>query len=421
VYSPAVKRLYPFLLLLSLVPTLARGAERVRPEEVGLSSERLARIGEFARAEMEKDRIAGAVSLVARRGHIVWFDVAGKADIEEGRAMREDSIFRIASMTKPIVSLAVMMLHEEGRLLLDDPISRFIPELGKLRVAVVPEGEAVSPEALQTVPAAREITIHDLLTHRSGFTYGFINQGPVGDLYRRARLLESSTTEELVRRLAELPLVHQPGTTFEYSHSTDVLGRLVEVVSGQRLDRFLEERILLPLGMKDTKFYLSAEEADRLVTLYQRGESLLLTPVDRRRESRLVVGTKTWFSGGGGLVSTAADYYRFLQMLLNGGELEGTRLVSRKTVELMTTDHLGKEIPIYPGYGFGLGFAVRQELGKGRSLGSEGDYTWGGIFNTVFWVDPKEELILIFLTNFSPYDLDQRWYVKTLVYQAIDP
>ena len=416
-----MKRRYLFLLLLSLVPTLASGAERVRPEEVGLSSEKLSRLSEFALAEIEKGRIAGAVSLVARRGHIVYFESVGKADIEEGRAMREDSIFRIMSMTKPIVSLAVMMLHEEGRFLLDDPISRFIPELGKLRVAVVPEGEAVSPEALETVPAAREITIHDLLTHRSGFTYGFINQGPVGDLYRRARLLESSTTEELVRRLAELPLVHQPGTTFEYSHSTDVLGRLVEVVSGQRLDRFLEERILLPLGMKDTKFYLSAEEADRLVTLYQRGESLLLTPVDRRRESRLVVGTKTWFSGGGGLVSTAADYYRFLQMLLNGGELEGTRLVSRKTVELMTTDHLGKEIPIYPGYGFGLGFAVRQELGKGRSLGSEGDYTWGGIFNTVFWVDPKEELILIFLTNFSPYDLDQRWYVKTLVYQAIDP
>jgi CubicO group peptidase (beta-lactamase class C family) len=415
-----VKRRYLFLLLLSLVPTLASGAERVRPEEVGLSSERLSRIGEFALAEMEKGRIAGAVSLVARRGHIVYFESAGKADIEEGRAMREDSIFRIASMTKPIVSLAVMMLHEEGRFLLDDPIARFIPELGKLRVAVVPEGEAVSPEALETVPAAREITIHDLLTHRSGFTYGFINQGPVGELYRRARLLESSTTEELVRRLAELPLVHQPGTTFEYSHSTDVLGRLVEVVSGQRLDRFLEERVLLPLGMKDTKFYLSAEEAARLVTLYQRGESPPLTPLDRGRESRLVVGPKTWFSGGGGLLSTAADYYRFLQMLLNGGELDGTRLVSRKTVELMTTDHLGKEIPIYPGYGFGLGFAVRQDLGKGRALGSEGDYTWGGIFNTVFWVDPKEELILIFLTNFSPYDLDQRWYVKTLVYQALD-
>ncbi len=415
-----MKRLSPFLLLLSLVPTLASGAERVRPEDVGLSSERLSRLSEFARAEMEKGRIAGAVSLVARRGHIVWFDAMGTADIEERRAMREDSLFRIASMTKPIVSLAVMMLHEEG-FLLDDPISKFIPELGNLRVAVVPEGEAVSPEALMTVPAAREITIHDLLTHRSGLTYGFINQGPVGELYRRARLLETvSNNEELVRRLAELPLVHQPGTAFEYSHSTDVLGRLLEVVSGQRLNRFLEERILRPLGMKDTKFYLSAEESDRLVTLYQRGEAPPLKPLDRGRESPRVVGPKTWFSGGGGLLSTAADYYRFLQMLLNGGELDGARLVSRKTVELMTADHLRKEIPIHPGYGFGLGFAVRQELGKGRSLGSEGDYTWGGIYNTVFWVDPKEELFLIFLTNFSPFDRDQRWYVKTLAYQAID-
>lgn len=416
----AMIRRYSLLLLLGLAPTLAQGSEGVRPEEVGFSSERLARIGEFARAEMEKGRIAGAVSLVARRGQIVLVEAVGKADIEEGRAMHEDSLFRIASMTKPIVSLAVMMLHEEGRFLLDDPVSRFIPELGKLRVAVVPEGEAVSPEALETVPAAREITVHDLLTHRSGFTYGFINQGPVGELYRRANLLSVSTNEELVRRLGEMPLVHQPGKAFEYSHSTDVLGRLLEVVSGQSLDRFLEERIFQPLGMKDTKFYLSAEEGERLVTLYQRGEASPLKSVERGRESRLVVGPKTWFSGGGGLLSTAADYYRFLQMLLNRGELEGTRLVSRKTVELMTVDHVGQEIPIFPGYGFGLGFAVRQELGKGHVLGSEGDYSWAGIFNSFFWVDPKEDLLLIFLTNVSPFDRNLGWYVKTLVYRAID-
>jgi CubicO group peptidase (beta-lactamase class C family) len=360
------------------------------------------------------------VSLVARRGHIVLFEAVGEADIEEGWPMREDSLFRIASMTKPIVSLAVMMLHEEGRFLLDDPISRFIPELGKLRVAEVPEGEEVAPEALETAPAVREITIDDLLTHRSGFTYGPFNQGPVGELYRRANLFAVSTNEELVRRLAEIPLVHQPGTAFEYSHSTDVLGRLVEVVSGQSLDRFLEERIFLPLGMKDTKFYLSEEEAERLVALYQRVDAPPLKPLERGRESRFVVGPKTWFSGGGGLVSTASDYYRFLQMLLNGGELEGRRLVGRKTVELMTQDHVGMEVRLYPGYGFGLGFAVRGELGKGYSLGSEGEYSWAGIFNTFFWVDPKEELILIYLSNVSPFDLDQGWYVKTLVYQALD-
>jgi CubicO group peptidase (beta-lactamase class C family) len=413
-------RLGSFLLLFGLASALAQSAERASPEDVGLSSARLARVGEFARAEMEKARIAGAVSLVARRGHIVLFEAVGKADIEEGRPMREDSLFRIASMTKPIVSLAVLMLHEEGRFLLDDPVSRFIPELGKLRVAVVPEGVVVAPEALETVPAAREITIHDLLTHRSGFTYGPFNQGPVGELYRRANLFAVSTNEELVRKLAGIPLVHQPGTTFEYSHSTDVLGRLVEVVSGQSLDQFLSERVFLPLGMKDTKFYLSAEEAERLVTLYQRGEPSLKA-AERGRESRLVVGPKTWFSGGAGLLSTASDYHRFLQMLLNGGELEGRRLVGRKTVELMTRDHVGMEVPLYPGYGFGLGVAVRGDLGKGYSLGSEGEYTWAGIFNTFFWVDPKEELILIYLSNVSPFDLDDGWRFKTLVYQALVP
>jgi CubicO group peptidase (beta-lactamase class C family) len=359
------------------------------------------------------------VTLVSRRGRIVYFEATGKADIEEGRAIQNDSIFRIASMTKPIVSLAVMMLHEEGRFLLDDPVSRFLPELGGLRVAVVPEGDVPFDAELPTVPAAREITIHDLLTHRSGLTYGFINRGPVGELYRRAGLDAVSTADELVRKLAALPLAHQPGNRFEYSHSTDVLGRLVEAVSGLSLDRFLKERIFAPLGMKDTKFFLEAEDARRLVTLYERSEGAPLKPLDRGLESRLVVGPKTHFSGGGGLVSTALDYHRFLEMLLGGGELSGTRLVGRKTVELMTRDHVGAEIPIHPGYGFGLGFAVRQELGRGKALGSEGDYTWGGIFNTVFWVDPGEELILVFLTNFSPYDLEQRWYVKTLVYQAL--
>jgi len=407
------------LLLLSLASAPAPAVERVRPEDVGLSSERLGRLGEFVLGEMEKRRIAGAVTLVARRGKIAYLEAAGKADVEEGRALETDALFRIASMTKPIVSLAVMMLHEEGRFLLDDPVSRFIPELGKLRVAAVAEKDGAPGEPLETAPSSREITIHDLLTHRSGFTYGFINQGPVGELYRRAGLETVSTTEELVQKLSELPLAHPPGDSFEYGHSTDVLGLLVERVSGRRLDQFLEERIFAPLGMKDTKFYLSAEEAPRLVTLYQRAEGEPLKPIDRGRESRLVVGPKTHFSGGGGLVSTALDYFRFLQMLLDGGELSGRRLVSRKTGELMTRDHVGREIPIHPGYGFGLGFAVRQELGRGKHLGSEGDYTWGGIFNTVFWVDPEEELILVFLTNVSPYDLDQRWYVKTLVYQAI--
>ena len=413
--------LFRCALLLSILPALSSGEERARPEEAGLSSERLARLRDFALQEVEKGKIAGTVTLVARRGKVVYFEPVGKADIEDGRAMKSDSLFRLASMTKPIVSLGVMMLLEEGRFLLDDPVSRYIPELGKRRVALVPEGSAFSPDAFETVPAAREITIRDLLTHRSGFIYGFPNQGPVGELYRRARPEESAAnTEELVKNLAALPLAFQPGTAFGYGYSTDILGRLLEVVSGKPLDRFLEERIFVPLGMRDTRFYLSTEDAERLVTLYQWTEGSPLKALDGGRESVLVSGPKTMFSGGGGLVSTASDYYRFLQMLLNGGELEGTRLVSRKSIQLMTTDHVRQEIGIHPGYGFGLGIAVRQELGKGSSLGSEGDYTWGGIFNTVFWVDPKEELILIFLTNVSPYDLDQRWYVKTLVYQSLE-
>jgi CubicO group peptidase (beta-lactamase class C family) len=313
-------------------------------------------------------------------------------------------------MTKPIVSLAVLILYEEGRFLLDDPIAKFLPELANPRVAAADGG---------SVPAQRAITIHDLLTHRAGLTYGFINRGPVGELYRNANLFEVATARDLVRKLAELPLVHQPGTTFEYSHATDVLGVLVEVVSGKRLDEFLRERILEPLGMKDTDFYLPDEKASRLVTLYRREEGKHLQPVETGTESPIVRGPKTFFSGGGGLVSTTSDYFRFLQMLLNGGEHEGTRLVSRKTVELMTADHVGREIPESPGYGFGLGFAVRQKIGKGHVLGSEGEYMWGGIDNTEFFVDPREELIAIFHTNVRPYNMRQKWYVKTLVYQAL--
>jgi CubicO group peptidase (beta-lactamase class C family) len=313
-------------------------------------------------------------------------------------------------MTKPIVSLAVLMLHEEGRFLLDDPVAKFLPELENLRVA--------SPNG-GSEPMVRAITIKDLLTHRAGLTYAFINRGPVGELYRSASLFDSPTARDLVRKLAELPLVHQPGTTFEYSHATDVLGVLVEVVSGKSLDVFLRERILAPLGMKDTDFYLPEEKAERLVTLYRREEGKALQPVENGRESRIVRGPKTFFSGGGGLVSTAGDYFRFLQMLLDGGELDGIRLVSPKTVELMTADHVGQEIPVHPGYGFGLGFAVRQEIGRGNTLGSRGEYNWGGIDNTEFFVDPEEELLAIFCTNVSPYDMHRKWYLKTLVYQAL--
>lgn len=387
-------------------------------ETAGFSLERLDGVRAFVAREMEQQRIAGAVTLVARRGQVVFYEAAGMSDIEAGDVMTKESIFRIRSMTKPIVSLAVLVLYEQGHYLLDDPISKFIPELTGLKVASSATTNDTPPEELVTVASERDITILDLLTHRAGLAYAFINPGPVGELYRRAGLESSQTSAELVARLAELPLVRQPGHVHEYSHATDVLGRLVEIVSGQRLDAFLDEHILEPLGMHDTYFYLPTEEASRLVTLYQWSEGHPLESVETSTTSPFVVGPRTFFSGGGGLVSTAWDYYRFLSLLLNRGELDGVRLVSPKTIELMTRDHVGHEIGIHPGYGFGLGVAVRQSQG-GVVLGSEGEYTWGGIDNSVFWVDPREELILIFMTNSTPYDLDQRWYFKTAVYQAL--
>lgn len=398
---------------------LAALSAPIQSAPTGVSSERLEGVRAFVAREMEQQRIAGAVTLVARRGEVVFFEAAGMSDVETADVMKKDSIFRIRSMTKPIVSLAVLMLHEQGHYLLDDPISKFIPELANLKVASSATTDDTPPEELVTVPATRDITILDLLTHRAGLAYGFINQGPVGELYRRAELESwSRSSAELVERLAELPLARQPGQVHEYSHATDVLGRLVEVVSGQRLDAFLDEHILGPLEMADTYFYLPPEKAQRLVTLYRSQEGSALDPVETAAVSPFVVGPREFFGGGGGLVSTASDYYRFLTLLLNGGELDGVRLVSPKTIELMTTDHVGHEIGIHPGYGFGLGVAVRQPTG-GVVLGSEGEYTWGGINNSVFWVDPREELILIFMTNTTPYDLYQRWYFKTAVYQAL--
>ena len=402
------------LLLQALAsqPVQARSPE---PEPSGFSAERLEGLRAFVASEMERGRIAGAVTLVARGDRVAFFEASGLADIASGTPMERDAIFRIRSMTKPVVSLAALLLHEEGRFLLDDPVSKFLPELAGLRVIA----DGATADDPRTVPAERDITILDLLTHRAGLAYGFVNQGPVGELYRRADLLTwNMTAQELVERLAELPLVRQPGRVHEYSHATDVLGRLVEVVSGERLDELLRRRILEPLGMRDTYFYLPSEKASRLVTLYRTEDGRAPAPVETWKESPFVVGPRELYSGGGGLVSTAPDYLRFLRMLARGGELDGVRIASPKTIELMTSDHVGHEIGIHPGYGFGLGVAVRQPTG-GVVLGSVGEYTWGGIDNTVFWVDPHEDLILLFMTNTTPYDLYQRWYFKTAVYQAL--
>lgn len=396
----------------------------VAPDTVGLSPQRLERLRQVLRAHVEEGRIVGVVALIARHGKVAFFESFGLRDRETGTPMPVDAIFRIYSMTKPITSVAVMMLYEEGTFLLTDPVSKYIPGLGKLTVGV----EGIDPQTgaltFSTVPAEREMTIQDLLRHTSGLTYGFFGNSAVDKLYvENGVLTEDETIAETVEKLGKLPLKHQPGTNWEYSVSTDVLGRLVEVASGMPLDRFFAERLFQPLGMKDTGFYVEQEKLDRLATLYTPGEEGGLKPDDQTRRPN-VTSRPTYLSGGGGLVSTAADYLRFAQMLLNGGDLNGTRLLSRKTVELMTADHLGTmRGPRYlpgPGYGFGLGFAVRQEQGVAGQAGSVGEYWWAGAAGTGFWIDPLEELIGIFMIQIRPaLGLPYREQFKNLVYQAI--
>jgi CubicO group peptidase (beta-lactamase class C family) len=341
-------------------------------------------------------------------------------------------------MTKPITSLAVMMLYEEGRFLLSDPISKFIPEFKNPKVAVRSTSNSPLVPAYVLVPAKREITIRDLLTHTSGITYRFWGREYFADLYKKAGISDGpiqteGTIADEVKKLAQLPLTNQPGEAYEYGLNTDVLGYLIEVVSGQTLDKFFQERIFTPLGMKDTHFFLPEEKLPRLSGVYVSDEAggikkLSDEPVQEGEHTLYSAsfhykGPRTYLSGGAGLVSTVTDYYRFLQMLLNGGELNGIRLISRKTVELMRTSHTGN-LDMWlgnPGDGFGLGFGVIKDLGQASEMvGSPGTYYWGGFFSTTFWVDPKEDLIGIFMTQFrpfNPHNILQQF--RVLTYQAI--
>ncbi len=370
----------------------------------GLDAARLERMESRIRADVDKGRIPGAVMLVARDGKVVMHKAIGSQDPAKATPMREDSIFRIYSMTKPIVSVAAMILVEEGRMLLSDPVSQHIPELKGLRVGVEKDGK------LEIVPAQREATVQDLLRHTSGFTYGVFGKGLVKDIYTRNGIDSTDhDNAEFVKKLATAPLMFQPGTTWEYSRSTDVLGHVIERVSGMPLDRFLDERILKPLGMKDTGFYAPPERAGRLA------EAFAADPDTKQPIRMLEVRSKPrYLAGGQGMVSTAQDYFRFAQMLLNGGELDGKRILSKKTVEYMTSDHLGTiRGPAYapgPGYGFGLGFAVRLADGQAATPGSAGDYTWAGLGGTYFWVDPRERLIGIWMMQ-AP---NQRNYYRVL-------
>ncbi|HEY2678749.1 MAG TPA: serine hydrolase domain-containing protein [Steroidobacteraceae bacterium] len=384
------------------------------PSDIGLSDSRLARLGEVMRGEIDRGRVPGAVALIARRGRVGYFESFGQRDPVSGAPMAKDSIFRIYSMTKPMVSVAAMMLWEEGRFLLSDPIGKFLPELKDRKVAVDRDGQ------IELLPEARPITIQDLLRHTSGLTYEFRGNGPIHKMYMSARIYSrDQSNAEQVSALAKMPLVHQPGTVWEYSRSTDVLGRLIEVLSGQTLGEFLERRILAPLGMVDTAFHVPQPRHDRLA------EAFAQDPESGGTVQLLKVKDPPRFeSGGGGLVSTASDYANFLQMMLNRGTFAGLRFLSRKTIELMTADHLGSITGapdlLLPGYGFGLGFAIRMQPGISHVPGSVGQYFWGGLAGTTFWVDPAEELFAIMLIQ-APGQRDYyRTLFRDLVYAAFD-
>jgi len=384
----------------------------VNPETVGLSSSRLSRIGGHLKRYVDAGKIAGTLTLIARRGQIAYLEPLGHLEIERRRPVTPDSIWRIYSMTKPITSVGLMMLYEEGRFQLDDPVHRFIPSWQNQRVFV-----GGNYPVFKTAPVERPMSIRDLLSHTSGLTYGFMERTNVDAAYRKLGVADQTrsgyTLQDMVDTLAELPLEFSPGTRWNYSVATDVVGHLIEVISGQRLDVYLRQRVLEPLGMRDTSFVLSDEQVARFAANYERQGDGSLKMIDDPDQSSY--RRCSFFSGGGGLLSTAPDYFRFTSMMQNLGELDGVRLLGRKTVELMTMNHLpgGQDLTdlaqagmftetAYGGVGFGLGFSVMQSPARAQILGSPGEFAWGGAASTAFWIDPVEDLIVIFMTQLMP-------------------
>jgi len=425
----------PFLRILPIffcfhAILLAQNLPVASPESVGLSSERLKRVEAALNQYFEKKQIAGAVALVVRKGKVAYFKSTGMQDVEMKKLMQDNTIFRIASMTKPITSIAVMMLYEEGRFLLNDPVHKYLPEFKDMMV-LNPEratnGQA-NAKLDSLVPAKRPITIRHLLSHTSGLTYHWNEQ--LGKAYEKAGIahglgLHNETLAANMKKLAKLPLLFHPGDKWEYGLSVDVLGYLVEVVSGKSLNDFFKERIFEPLKMPDTHFYLPENKVGRLATVYQySAEKGLAKLPDSNAEGSLEFspaypyrGPKKFYAGGAGLCATISDYARFAQMLLNGGELEGARILSRKSVELMTADFAGG---LNPEIGFGLGFGIRRSLREGGELGSIGAYGWSGFWNTQFLIDPREQMVTLIFTQLYPYAaVEVMDKFTVMVYQAI--
>ena len=384
---------------LSLIPVLSAADElpTAEPEAVGLSAEVLDGLGPKLEETVEEGQIPGAVALIARHGKVAHVEALGLRDIESKQPMTEDTIFAIASMTKPITCVAAMTLVEQGKLGLDDPVSKYLPELADLRVLGDPADD--TDEAIATVPADRPVTIRHLFSHTSGIAYGgLLAADPrLGKAYAEAGVQDRDmeTIAEQVERLAKVPLAHQPGEGWTYGLSHDVLGRVIEVVSGQPFDQYLQEHIFTPLDMRDTSFFVPESKRDRVATIYNAGMIGRLNPLPKN------FGSETFFSGGGGLFSTARDYARFAQMLLNGGELDGHRILKAETLASMTTNAIGDRTA-FGGTKYGLGFGL--EPGPAASDGdlATGRYFWGGIFSTNFWVDPEKDLIALLMTQVLP-------------------
>ena len=416
------RRLFSAAAVAGLVASGMGAAPAVsKGEDVGMSSERLNRIAPLIQSHIDGHDFSGAVTLVARKGKVVHFKAHGMADVDAKKAMTKETLFRLASMTKPVTAVSILILLEEGKLVLSDPVSKFVPEFKAPKVAVWNLPNDPAGAGLHLVPAAREITIHDLLTHTSGLANGF--EGPAGEYVRRASLPSGGSLDERVKRAAPLPLNFQPGTQWEYSPSTgfDTLGRIVEIVSRMSLDQFFKTRVFEPLGMKDTFFTVPPGRVADVAVAYTKGESGLTRPQPPAARAET---SGPYFSGAGGLTGSAADYLAFSQMLLNGGQLNGARLLGRKTVELMTSDATGPldlrnyaGDQVLKGYGFGLGVRVRRSTGENGWMGSVGDFGWAGALGTYFWIDPKEQLIGIVMIQTRNTRL--RMEYPNAVYQAI--
>ncbi len=406
-------------LVLAVAPVVAQPLPLATPESEGFSPERLQRLHAMLRRQVEEGKHAGLVSLVARHGRIVDWQVYGSRDLGARLPMEKDTIVRIYSMSKVISSVAVMILHEQGRLKLDDPVGTYLPALATMKVFT--GGSARKP---RLVAATRQMTVKDLLTHTSGLIYGFGN-GPIDEIYRDAKILESSSMDDFVVGLARLPLAHQPGARFSYGLGIDVVGAIVEKVAGMPFERFVEQRITAPLGMVDTGYDVAESKRARLAKVYTLDKANALAEVPETQMAGVYPEPGRGFAAGGaGMFSTIGDYARFGQMLLNGGELDGVRILGRKTVELMMVNHLNHLSPptTEPGKGdgFGLGGSVRVDLARGDRLGSVGQFGWSGAATTYFSIDPREQtLVLVFAQHFPFNQHGLFWQFSTLTYAAL--